>query len=370
MQIQSLWIAVALLAPTCLTAQTSKPAEYGIELRENPKPHFLLLGQNLSLVGKPTEAFWVSVESKELANPPKLLGSYTKTETGIAFEPKFPLNKSLKYRVHVGKQIRQRLPTAQNFVFDFGSPAAKNKKAKVTAIYPSQDKLPANVLKFYVHFSQPMSRGDAYEHIELRRGSEIVEHPFLELGEELWNRDQTRFTLFIHPGRIKRGLKSREVQGPAISSGEEYTLSILPSWIDADGAELTEVHRKKFQVIAPDHEQPSLESWKIGTPKAESRDPVTLTFNEPLDHGMLQRVLVVQDQFQAPIDGTINVEQSETRWAFAPTKPWAIGTYNIIVAANLEDRSGNSIARPFEVKMQKNVAAKPTTSVAIEFIVK
>ena len=37
----------------------------------------------------------------------------------------------------------------------------------VTQVYPTADRLPENQLKFYLHFSAPMSRGDVYKHIKL-----------------------------------------------------------------------------------------------------------------------------------------------------------------------------------------------------------
>ncbi len=55
-----------------------------------------------------------------------------------------------------------------------------------------------------------MSRGDSYRHIQLRDAKgKAVELPFLELGEELWNPDMTRLTLFIDPGRVKRECPDR-----------------------------------------------------------------------------------------------------------------------------------------------------------------
>lgn len=363
----------SLMAPFLFSAKglhaQEKPS-LSVELRSTPEMHFLLRGSNLSLLGKPVDLFAVVVESEEIQNPPKLLGTYSVVEGGIRFTPRFPLSSKLRFKVLVDEKLRSALGSSQELVFELESKKEKISPAKISAVYPSQEVLPANVLKFYIHFSRPMSRGDAYEHIQLFRGDQIVDHPFLELGEELWNRDQTRFTLFVHPGRIKRGLKPREQQGPAISEGDIYQLRILPSWPDASGQKLQSGFIKTFSVSAEDHEQPSLEAWKIGTPAGNSVQPVTLTFNEPLDHGMLQRVLDVEDQFQMAIAGTVTISESEKLWSFVPDKAWKVGTYNIIVAANLEDRSGNSIARPFEVKMQKNVAAKPSTKVAIEFIVK
>ena len=39
----------------------------------------------------------------------------------------------------------------------------------VEHVYPSTDQLPENQLKFYLHFSAPMSRGEAYSRIQFAR---------------------------------------------------------------------------------------------------------------------------------------------------------------------------------------------------------
>jgi hypothetical protein len=96
-------------------------------------------------------------------------------------------------------------------------------------VYPTSSKLPENHLRFYVHFSAPMSRGEAYEHLRLlRKNGEPVYLPFLEIGEELWDKSGMRLTLLFDPGRVKRGLKPREENGPVLEEGEEYTLVIEP----------------------------------------------------------------------------------------------------------------------------------------------
>ena len=93
----------------------------------------------------------------------------------------------------------------------------KTEPTVVTQVYPTSDKLPENQLKFYLHFSAPMSRGDSYKHIQLLdEKGKAVELPFLELDEELWDPAGKRFTLFFDPGRIKRGLKPREEVGNEI----------------------------------------------------------------------------------------------------------------------------------------------------------
>ncbi|MCH7864908.1 MAG: hypothetical protein IIC56_06820, partial [Proteobacteria bacterium] len=105
----------------------------------------------------------------------------------------------------------------------------------MTQVYPSADVLPENLLKFYLHFSAPMSRGDSYQHIRLvRQNGSVVDLPFLELDQELWDRRQTRLTLLFDPGRIKRGLKPHEEVGPALKPGRRYTLEIDAHWLNAE----------------------------------------------------------------------------------------------------------------------------------------
>jgi len=49
----------------------------------------------------------------------------------------------------------------------------------VVRVFPSADKLPENHLRFYLHFSAPMNRGEAYAHLKLldENGKEVA-RPF------------------------------------------------------------------------------------------------------------------------------------------------------------------------------------------------
>ena len=222
--------------------------------------------------------------------------------------------------------------------------------AKVHHVYPTNDVLPENLLKFYIHFSAPMSKGEAYQHIHLiGSGSKEVDLPFLRLEEELWNRDQTRFTLFFDPGRIKRGLKPREEVGPALEEGKSYTLVIDRDWADAQGNPLTESFRKSFRAGPPDDNPIDPKDWKLQTPAAGSLAPLDVTFSKPLDHALLERVIAVTDSADHELQGTITITEKETHWSFTPKQSWQADGYNLTVETTLEDLAGNSIGRPFEI---------------------
>ncbi len=314
------------------------------------------------------QLFVVRVQSASDAPAlPAVLGTYSVVDSELQFVSRFPLSNSVKYRVELSARLSgDQVP---ELVFaPRGKPLLP--PPAVQAIYPTADVLPENLLKFYIHFTAPMSRGEAYKRIHLVHEGVEVQDPFLELGEELWDVDQTRFTLFIHPGRIKRGVKPREDSGLPMTDGKEYSLQIDEAWLGADRQPLVAKYVKKFRVVAADEVQPNPVNWKIGTPKANTRQSVTLTFNESLDNAMLNRVLQVRDPAGKAIDGKVLVTEHETVWSFEPTQPWKRSSYAIEVATNLEDLTGNSIARPFETKPQvEGDEGLVAPLVAIEFTV-
>ena len=89
----------------------------------------------------------------------------------------------------------------------------------------------------------------------------------------------------------------------------------------ADRQPLAAKHIKKFRVVAADEEQPNPVNWKIATPHVNTRQPVTLTFNEALDHAMLKRVFQVRDPAGEAIDGKTTVSDRETVWAEVNSGP-------------------------------------------------
>ena len=88
---------------------------------------------------------------------------------------------------------------------------------------------------------------------------------------------------------------------------------------------------------------------------------------------MLNRVLVVRGPSGFRIEGDTTVEQHETRWSFKPENPWKSNDYRVEIATNLEDLSGNSLARPFETKIVDESdpydQAKVATQIAVDFFV-
>src|SRR6185503_7621886 len=181
----------------------------------------------------------------------------------LVFTPRYPFQSGLKYRARYIPTAIDGSPAA--VVTEFMIPTSRaDPVVRVAAIYPSPDTLPENLLKFYIHFSGPMSRGDAYSHVRLLDDTgQPVAAPFLELGEELWNPDMTRFTLFFDPGRIKHGLVSRQELGPALTAGKIYTLVIDAAWQDEQHRPLVASAKKTFRTAPADTRQPDPVRWQI-----------------------------------------------------------------------------------------------------------
>ncbi len=292
--------------------------------------------------------FAVRVEKAENS----MLGTYRIAEGSLRFEPRFPLQPGLGYQaiVQPGK-LPGADPTTPPISADFEIPKPPERPStRVVAIYPSGDILPENLLRFYLHFSEPMSQGEAYDHVELIGPDGVpVERPFLELGQELWDPSGTRLTLLIDPGRIKSGLEPREIFGPVLEEGNAYTLVIASDWPDALDNPLAAPFRKAFRAGPPEEEPIDPQSWNLQVPDAGTIDPLVLNFPRPLDHAMLERVLTVLGPEGNRIPGTIELAEQESRWRFTPKTLWESGTYRLQIDPALEDRAGNSVGRSFEL---------------------
>ncbi|MGH7225422.1 MAG: Ig-like domain-containing protein [Gemmataceae bacterium] len=320
--------------------------------------------------------FAVHVErNSKRENQPAMLGSYRVEKDVLRFEPRFPLVRGVSYRAvfHPAKlpgHAGSNEPAIEKvLLLPKLIPAAPT---VVAHVYPSKDALPENQLKFYLHFSAPMSRGESYEHIRLLRpDGKSDERAFLELPQELWDRDGKRFTLFIDPGRIKRGLKPREDLGPVLEAGKRYTLVIDRAWQDAEGNPLKETYRKTFRVLPPDETRLDPKTWKLAAPAAGKATPLVMTSPKSLDHALLRHMLWITDAQGQKVPGTIEVTRQETCWRFTPARPWKAGKYHLVADTRLEDLAGNNIGRPFEVDELRTVEReKKTETVQIPFAVK
>jgi hypothetical protein len=284
----------------------------------------------------------VSVDAPDV---PPLLGRHTVEDGNLIFAPQFPLQPGVRYRAVA------HIPAGAPVSTVIEIPRAITRASTlVDRIYPTTAVLAENHLKFYIHFSAPMSRGFAYDNVALLdQSGAAIDAPFLELGEELWDRENRRFTLFFDPGRIKRGLVSQQELGVALEEGKHYTLVIRTGWRDADGNPLAAEFRKSFTGGPADRKAINLKDWTIRRPSAGGRDPLTIVFPEPMDHALLLREVDVVDAAGISVAGRVTVGSGETSWSLIPDGTWKKGGYSVLVGAAAADLAGNMVGRPFEI---------------------
>ena len=266
---------------------------------------------------------------------PPLLGEHAVRAGLLTFRPRYPLSPGMRVRaVFQGTESIFEIPGAQ-----------LTSQARVARVYPGVAEIPENQLKFYIEFSAPMGRGDAWKYIHLLKSDgSAVELPFLEIDQEMWDADAKRLTVLFDPGRIKRGVKPLEDIGPAIESGHSYKLVIDREWRDAAGAPLLTAHVKEFRVTEADRTPVDPAAWNIGTVAVGTRDPLIVRFPEPLDAALAERLIWVD-----VVRGEAVLGNEEREWRFTPAEPWPDGPRALKVDTALEDLAGNKVGRPFEV---------------------
>jgi hypothetical protein len=314
-----------------------------------------------------------------------MLGRWRVQDGRPRFEPQFPLARGVRYRA----EFRTASMAAEQFKLTHPGAMVKVSGATLTAyfqlpadvappstivaeIFPTADVLPENMLKFYVQFSAPMAEGAGLTHVRLldAAGREIT-LPFLKIADELWDASMTRLTLFIDPGRIKRGVRPLVEVGPVFEEGKNYALVIDTAWRDAAGRPLQQAFRKEFRAGPADRTALDPARWTVRAPVAGTRTPLSIEFGESLDQALALRLLAVTTQGGESIEGEAVLGPQQRRWGFVPAQPWTKGVLQIVVPTILEDLSGNNVGKTFDVDMFEGVPKTfSTTSVRLPFEVK
>lgn len=277
---------------------------------------------------------------------PSMLGRYEHAGDSVRFTPRLPLSAGATYRA------RLHVPQGEA-TLDYSVPAhAPGEAPKVLRIYPSAGLLPANQLRFYIYFDRSMRGGrEIFNHLRLltQAGSEI-EGPWLD--DEIWDEENNCLVLYIHPGRIKRGVELRELMGPVLHENQSYSLVVRGEWTDLTGNKLGRDTVKEFTTSAERRARINLSDWQMAAPGAGTRDPLTLTMKYSLDYRSLLAGLSVVDDAGRAVGGTVSIGKDEANWRFTPSVPWHSGTYLVEVNAELEDVAGNTPDRPFDLDLR------------------
>ncbi len=279
----------------------------------------------------------------------------------LVFTPRLPPTPGVSYRVVIDRAPlgdAKPDPAARAVVTFRKVPPTKS--TEVEKLYPTGDLLPENTLRLYIQFTAPMTRGNAYKYLQLLKDDgKSVYLPFLELDEELWSRDGKRLTVLFDPGRVKRGLKPREEDGPIFEEGKKYTLVIDKAWEDETGFPLKDSLTKAFSVTKPDDAPVDPQKWTVIGP-ADKGSALKVSFEKPLDRALAERMLSVRGADDKPVSMVVSVNATQTGVEILPaSKLWVAGKYQLVVDKRLEDVCGNRVGRAFELDVLRPVTKVP-----------
>jgi len=274
-----------------------------------------------------------------------ILGNFVSDNSSLRFEPLIPLTPGLTYLI-----VQNNKPIGKLFV-----PFDKDEKApELLAIYPKLDTLPENLLKFYLQFSKPMRSGQALQFIHLLdKNKDTLRDVFLNLQPELWDTSGTVLTLWLDPGRIKRGLQLNLKLGNPLKMNETYQVVVSQAWKDQMGLKLSTKYHKTFVAGKRDEQAPDIKQWQLQLPKVGTAAPLRINIPESLDYYLLSETIGIVDQNDSPVKGEISVEAKAQQVIFLPSKPWKAQHYRMQVDARLEDLAGNNLNRVFDRDMTK-----------------
>ncbi|MEM9358219.1 MAG: Ig-like domain-containing protein [Pseudomonadota bacterium] len=274
---------------------------------------------------------------------PSMLLTVKVNSSDIQVRPRFKLTTGRKYALSL------RLINGTTFDTHFDLPERAAANPKVVSVSPARSPIPANTLRIYIAFSEPMARDQVRNAISLiAAGGEKVPTPFLNLNVELWDKEQRRLTLLFDPGRIKQGVGPNNMAGSPLQSGHQYTLFIAGSMKSAAGVEIGKAWSHRLVVGPSERRALAPRNWRITRPKAGSTSPLILTFNREMDSGSSLHFLRVVSPTGQDVPGS--VETDGATWSLRPHHFWRVGTHWLEVSDSLEDVAGNTVRSPFDAK--------------------
>ncbi|MDE2779612.1 MAG: hypothetical protein OXI91_08060 [Chloroflexota bacterium] len=290
---------------------------------------------------------------------PVVAGRFEVADGAVWFVPRFPFVAGMGYALLVypssGAGIAAADGTRQGpRAWDIQRPAVDaTPVARVVAIYPDVDEVPVNLLKFYVHFSEPMSEGRAQRAISVCRDDtgEPIDGVFVPMDPELWDGARQRLTLLLDPARIKHGLVPNMEVGYPLIEGVPFRLRLGPEFRDAKGRPMAAGAERRYAVGPEVRERVDPAKWSLTVPDAGTLHALKVGFDRPLDHALLQRSLGVSGPEGEPVAGKGSTGPNEKSWQFEPELPWAEGRHRLVVGRQLEDLAGNSPLRVFDRDM-------------------
>jgi hypothetical protein len=207
-------------------------------------------------------------------------------------------------------------------------------------ISPQATVLPANTLRFYLHFPRSAEAHFDRAHLWLLNEEEQEVHdPFLVLSQELWSVDGRRLTVLMEPGRIKRGLGADPSHEPALVVGRTYSLVVTA---------LGQTARHTFRVSNPVLEAIDETHWRLTSPTRGSLESAVVHFDRVMDAALCEDEIAVLTPSGKVIQTRTSLAPDGTTARLTPNHPWPAGEHRLVVSERLEDVCGNRVGEALD----------------------
>ncbi|WP_299252616.1 Ig-like domain-containing protein [uncultured Aquimarina sp.] len=287
-------------------------------------------------------AFIGEIPEDKLGSSTPVLGKTLQTNEGILFIPIVPFGWNQKYTLvynHIIEYFELTIP--KNY-----------ESLSVTEVYPSTPILPSNILKLYIRFSKPINTASVYDHIRfINLAGDTLSRTILPLENPLISNDRKLLTLWIEPGRQKRGLGPNKQLGRVFNK-DTYRLIVTKDIKDSNGISMQKDFIHSFNIGNTDRIKPTIDDWKIDIPKINSISKLLVHCSEPMDYGSLQDNINIVDSNTLEVKGMWQLLEQETILSFQPKEPWKKGNYQILCNPEIEDLAGNNLSRLFDKEIK------------------
>jgi hypothetical protein len=136
--------------------------------------------------------------------------------------------------------------------------------------------------------------------------------------------------------------------GAPLKEAHHYQLYISPGWKDQEGIPVMQSFVMTFATSIRDSVLFPPALWNISLPRANTGDPLRISFGKALDHFLLTETIRILAADGSVVDGTISTARKDSAIIFTPSHPWKPGSYRLSADARLEDPAGNNLNRPFD----------------------
>lgn len=284
---------------------------------------------------------------------PAVLGNYTIADNHLSFKPKFLPDPKIQYLVtfsypKLNSLLDENIAEVAEFtdVASFEPPEAS--QPEVISFIPRLEEVPANLLRFYVYFSAPMSLQNPYDYITIiDENGEELEDPFVIIPEGLWNINHTRLTLLLHPGRVKQGVGPNTTLGDVLKAGNSYTLNISREWKGASGEPLKSAFTQTINATNPLERAMNINSWAL---RAERKNVGVLhvVTDHPLDQPLAKRMIFIRGENGQILPSRVEFDSPEKfrlLWQLDDSE-----TLEMLIDPRLEDVCGNTPHYAFDLE--------------------